>query len=166
MSDSDLIAERQISRKAFIGPVAGATIYAVAVFAILIGTGKGVSPGWALVALLPLPLTLLQAFLLRLSVTYRLFRDRLEVESGLTSRRIENVDLFRVRDLGVRQHLLGRLLNYGDVYLYSTDASSPELYMRNIDDPATFYRQMRQLVDASRAQRQTMIVEDAPKFSE
>src|SRR5689334_8031621 len=102
---ADMLAERHISNKAFIGPVAGAIIFAIAVISIRIGTGKGLTPGWLIIGLLPLPLTLLQAFLVRLSTAYRLFPDRIEVESGLTSRSIENIDLFRVRDVGVKQGL-------------------------------------------------------------
>ena len=163
---ADILSERHISRKAFIGPVAMAVIYAVAVIGIRIGTGKGLSPGWLIIALLPLPLTLVQAFLVRLSTAYRLFPDRLEVESGLTSRSIENIDLFRVRDVGVKQGLVGRIFNYGDVYLHSTDSSTPDLHIKGIDAPSEFYRQLRERVDASRAQRQTMIVEGTQTIPE
>lgn len=110
----------------------------------------------------PVPLlwAWLRGRLLRAGATYRLYPDRLEIERGILGRRVENVELFRIRDLGIRQGLLARVLNYGEVYIHSTDASAPDLVLANIDAPRAFYQALRDKVTESRAHRQTLIVEE------
>lgn len=141
---SDQIQERHISFKAFIGPMIAAILFGAAVIVIRLMMGKGIFLLWTLVAMLPVIVTLIYAQVSRISTAYRLFPDRLEVVSGILSRRIENVDLFRVRDVGMKQGLLGRMLNFGDLYLHSTDSSTPDLHIQGIDAPEDFYQQLRQ----------------------
>ena len=64
----------------------------------------------ALAGPIPLALGLAYSWLVRLSSEYRLFQDSLEVETGLVARTVDNLQLFRVRDLRLRQSMLGRLL--------------------------------------------------------
>jgi uncharacterized membrane protein YdbT with pleckstrin-like domain len=113
-----------------------------------------------LAAPFPLLVAWLRARLTRAGATYRLYPDRLEIERGLLGRRVENLELFRIRDLGIRQGLLGRLLNYGEVSIHSTDASAPDVVLANIDQPRAFYQALRDRVTESRAHRQTLIVEE------
>jgi uncharacterized membrane protein YdbT with pleckstrin-like domain len=104
--------------------------------------------------------------LVRISHSYRLYDDRLEIESGLFSKNIDNLELFRVRDVALRQGILGRIADYGDVYLHSTDATSPALHVRGIDAPRDFYQQLRQVVSDSRAKNRTLIVEEGQPILE
>jgi membrane protein YdbS with pleckstrin-like domain len=163
---AELISERHISRKAFLLPMVAAGVFALAVLGFRLMAGSGSWLFWLPLAILPTIAVLLYAKMIRVSTAYRLFPDRLEVASGLFTRSIENVDLFRIRDLGVRQGIYGRIANFGDLYLHSTDSSTPDLHIRGIDAPEAFYRQMRELVEASRAQRQTMIVEETRPIPE
>ena len=100
------------------------------------------------------------------STLYRLHHDRLEIESGIVSRRIENIDLFRVRDVGLKQSLGGRMLNFGDLYIHSTDSSTPDLHVRGIDNPRGYYEELRDRVGSSRASGQTMIIEQGGTMRE
>lgn len=151
------IAQRRISDRAFVGHYAAGAVGGLVLAAVCFAAGIGlISP----VGLLPLAGVFAYSRLARVGTEYRLFADRIEVESGLLSRRIENVELFRVRDVGLRQGLLGRLGNYGDVHIHSTDAGTPDILVRAIDAPKAFYQQVRQAVSESRAQNRTMIVED------
>ena len=104
-------------------------------------------------------LGLLYSWLVRLSTEYRLFQESLEVESGIISRRIENIQLFRVRDLGLAQSILNRLAGVGDVIVTSTDQSAPRYRVRGVESPREFYDRLRELVAKSQATRRTMIVE-------
>jgi uncharacterized membrane protein YdbT with pleckstrin-like domain len=112
-----------------------------------------------LVGLVPLLAGLVYTWLVRLNTEYRLFQDSIEVESGLVSRRIENIQLFRVRDLGLAQSMLNRLAGVGDVIVTSTDQSAPHYRLRGVEDPRALYDQLRELVSRSQAARRTMIVE-------
>ena len=154
---AELLAERRVSGKAFIGHHVAAVVAGIITVAVLSVTGFA---AWMPVAILPWLGVLAYTYLARLSGTYRLYPDRMEVESGLASRKIENVQLFRVRDVGLRQGLLGRLADFGDVYVHSTDSSTPDLHVRSIDAPREFYNQLRELSSESRAHHRTMIVEE------
>ena len=161
---NEVLAERRISDKAYLGQYVGAIVAGIAIAAgCFAATGFAVfSP----VGILPAIAVFLHSRLARIGTSYRLFPDRLEIESGIVARKIENVELFRVRDVGLRQGLLGRLGNYGDVYIHSTDSSTPDLHVRAVDAPKEFYQQLRQLVSTSRAQGRTMIVEEGHPFPE
>ena len=98
----------------------------------------------------------------RSATRYRIFRSTIELQTGIISRRIENVQMFRVRDLALQQGLLNRLLGVGDVIVSSTDESRPRLVIRGVRDPLRVYDTLRELLSASQATRQTMIVEREP----
>jgi len=112
-----------------------------------------------LVGLVPLLIGLLYSWLVRLSTEYRLFQESLEVQSGIISRQIENIQLFRVRDLGLAQSILNRLAGVGDIIVTSTDQSAPHYRLRGVEDPREVYDRLRELVAKSQATRRTMIVE-------
>ena len=111
---------------------------------------------------IPLLLGIAYSWLVRLGAEYRLYPDSIEIETGLVSRNIDNLQLFRVRDLGLRQSLIGRLLGVGDVNVTSTDQSTPHLTIRGVAGPRTLYDTLRERVAESQATRRTMIVEEEP----
>jgi uncharacterized membrane protein YdbT with pleckstrin-like domain len=110
----------------------------------------------------PLLIGIAYSWLVRLGAEYRLYPDSIEIERGLFSRNIDNLQLFRVRDLGLQQSLLGRLLGVGDVNVTSTDQSTPHLTIRGVAGPRALYDAIRQGVASSQATRRTMIVEEEP----
>ena len=111
---------------------------------------------------IPLLLGIAYSWLVRLGAEYRLYPDSLEIQSGLISRSVDNLQFFRVRDLGLRQSLLGRLLGVGDVTVTSTDQSTPHLTIRGVVGPRALYDALREGVAGSQATRRTMIVEEEP----
>ena len=110
----------------------------------------------------PLLIGIGYSWLVRLGAEYRLYPDSLEIETGLVSRNIDNLQLFRVRDLRLRQSLLGRLLGAGDLEVTSTDQSTPHLTIRGVPAPRALYDALREGVAGSQATRRTMIVEEEP----
>lgn len=72
---------------------------------------------------------------LTLGTRYELTSQRLRIFRGIFSRQLEEIDLVRVRDTRVKQHLGERALNVGDVTILSTDPSNPEVVLDNIKDP-------------------------------
>ena len=71
----------------------------------------------------------------KLTVRYRLTTDRLFMETGFISRKLNEVELIRVDDVSVAQNLLQRILNVGRVTVISTDSTDPRLEIRGIDNP-------------------------------
>ena len=160
MEKADLVIKKRISLKNFIGT------YLVLLFAAGLIWGIGFSqtaaPRWiiAVAGLAPLVIGGLWTYLLYISTEYRVFEDSLEVESGIISRKIENIQLFRVRDLGLSQGIIGRILNVGNIEIASTDHTNPHFNLRGVDGPRELYDRLREHVSKSQAMRRTMIVED------
>jgi uncharacterized membrane protein YdbT with pleckstrin-like domain len=74
---------------------------------------------------------------------YRLTNQRLTIESGLFSRRVDDVDLRSMQDVGLAQSLLERLLGVGRLEIVSSDPTRPRLVLNGIDDPAAVRERLR-----------------------
>ena len=154
--------ERRTSLKSFLGLyiVLGITTAVIAVAAFYYDAVP-ISRALILVAgFVPLLVGLVYSWLVRLNTRYRLYPDSLEIECGVISRRIENIQLFRVRDLGLAQSVLNRVAGVGDVIVTSTDQSAPRYRLRGVANPRAVYEQLRELVSTSQATRRTMILEE------
>ena len=72
---------------------------------------------------------------LSIGVRYELTTERVRLIRGLLGRSYHEIELVRVRDTSVTQHLGERALNVGDVTISSTDPSHPEFVLHNVKDP-------------------------------
>jgi membrane protein YdbS with pleckstrin-like domain len=66
---------------------------------------------------------------------YRLTTHRLFLTTGILHRRVDQVELARVKDLYVRQNWVGSWLNLGTVVLISSEATLPKALLVGIEDP-------------------------------
>jgi len=83
---------------------------------------------------------LLSAKIARLkSTSYEVTCDRVEWERGIFSRKIDNLDMFRVIDLKLRRSLLDCILGIGTVELITTDKTDPQFTFEKIRRPRTLY---------------------------
>lgn len=160
MSPTGLVKRARMSPKSFAGLYLLLGALCVAIWWLGWAFDTGLPPlAIAAAGLVPLIIGLAYSWLVRLGAEYRLYEDSLEVETGIVSRRIDNLQLFRIRDLGLKQSLLGRIFGVGDITVTSTDQSTPHLTIRGIDDPRALYDTLREGVARSQATRRTMIVE-------
>jgi hypothetical protein len=93
------------------------------------------------------------------TVRYRITRDKIYVESGLMSSVSEQVPLWAVLDVDVRQNLMQRPKNIGDVAVMIDSAQYPghsgsELLLDNIEDPFTVRDLLNSAVSEARAKKQ------------
>ena len=72
---------------------------------------------------------------LSIGVRYELTTQRVRLIRGLLGRSYHEIELVRVRDTSVTQHLGERALNVGDVTIASTDPSHPQFTLHNVKDP-------------------------------
>jgi membrane protein YdbS with pleckstrin-like domain len=80
----------------------------------------------------------------RLKATrYRITNQRLTMESGLFSKRIDDVDLRSVEDVALEQSALERLLGVGRLNIVSADRSRPRLQLMGIRSPRELREQVR-----------------------
>jgi len=85
---------------------------------------------------------------------YRVTNRRVVVELGLLSKRLEQVDLYRVSDYTVVRPLGQRLLGTGNLLLRTLDKTSPELSILGIKtDVVALYERVRAATEVERARR-------------
>lgn len=98
----------------------------------------------------------------RMSITnrYKLTNQRLIFEFGFVGKTTEEIDLYRVTDVGVKQHPLERITQMGDIYVASGDTSAPTKYLHNVTDPERVKDLIREATRQERERRRVMLRED------
>jgi hypothetical protein len=91
---------------------------------------------------------------------YKLTNQRLIMEFGFVGKTTEEIELYRVMDVGVTQHPLERMVKIGDVYIASGDASTPTKYLHNVPDPNRVKDLLREATRQERDRRRVMLRED------
>ena len=84
------------------------------------------------------------------AIHYHLTSQRLRITSGILSRRIVEIELFRVRDLSFEQRFIQRLLSIGTVKAISTDEDAEEIFLSGIKDAMKVKENLRKFVMESR----------------
>jgi uncharacterized membrane protein YdbT with pleckstrin-like domain len=82
-------------------------------------------------------------------LTYMLTDHRIVVRRGILSRFTESIALDRVQDSSVRQRLLARVLQFGDVEIESAGRDGSEI-LHHIADPAGFSNDLLLAIEARR----------------
>lgn len=73
------------------------------------------------------------------SVFYQISADRIEWNRGIFSRKVDNLDMFRVIDVKLRRSLLDCLLGIGKVTLMTRDETDPVFEFEKIRHPRRVY---------------------------
>ncbi len=105
------------------------------------------------ILLLPLVIglfILLSVWIKVASLRYRLTTQRLFVRRGLIAKRLEELELFRVKDVIVQQGVLQRFLGVGTVTVLSTDDSTPRLDLVGVLHPIDVKEAVRKHYRAAR----------------
>lgn len=84
------------------------------------------------------------------STRYRLTSDRLSIQRGVLSKNIDDISLFRIKDIELRQSMWQRMGGIGNVLLISTDSVEPMAILECIPAPDQVRSKIRAQVDASR----------------
>jgi uncharacterized membrane protein YdbT with pleckstrin-like domain len=83
-------------------------------------------------------------------IHYHLTSQRLRITSGILSRHLIEVELFRVRDLSMQQGFIQRLLSIGTVRAVSTDQDADDIFLRGIKDAMKVKENLRRFVMETR----------------
>lgn len=148
-----------IAGGALIGAGIGLTIYAATGLAERGPSLRNV--GFALAALLAVAgIFLLARAMVRVaSLRYRIDDTRIEIERGILRRKIDNLELWRVKDIRFRQGLIARMLDQGDVELDTSDDSDRVLVLTGIPGARGIYDRLRDAIDAARKTHGVVAVE-------
>jgi uncharacterized membrane protein YdbT with pleckstrin-like domain len=118
------------------------------------------SIGVLLLVILTLGLWLLPRLWLRGSKLYRLTTRRIVVETGVLSKRLEQIDLYRIADYSVDRPFGQRMMGTGNLLLKTFDKSTPELNVHEIGtDVVALYEKLRVATEAEKARRGVRMVD-------
>jgi membrane protein YdbS with pleckstrin-like domain len=84
---------------------------------------------------------------------YRLSSERLTVTTGILSRHVQDVELFRVKDSELLRPLVLRLLGLGVIKLLTTDATTPIVFLRAVPKSIELRETIRLNVNIMRQRR-------------
>lgn len=122
--------------------------------ALLVGLGD------LLLVLLTLGLWFLPLWWRSIGTSYRVTNRRIVVETGVLSKRLEQVDLYRISDYSVDRPFSQRLLGTGNLLLTTIDKSSPQVALRGIKtDLVQLYERLRQATESEKQRRLMRVVD-------
>ena len=90
-------------------------------------------------------------FGLPLSFTrYSLYTDRLVVQTGFLTRRTEEIRLYRVLDVSLKQSLFQRLFRLGSLKVTTADATAPTQFIHDIRHCEEVHRLVSDIAEEQR----------------
>ena len=90
---------------------------------------------------------------------YRLSRDRIFCEKGFLNLKVEEVLLYRVRDLELRMSLGQRLFGVGTICVHSSDKTAPHLDLISVRHPREVKEMIFQAVEEAKEKRRMRTME-------
>ncbi len=122
--------------------------------AVLPGLGS-----W-LLAVLTLGLYALWAWVSSKSVHYKVTSQRVVVEHGLFSKRMEQIDLYRVVDYVVDRPFGQRVVGTGNLLLEAMDKTTPELRLQALPvDVVSLYETLRRATEQEKRKRGVRVMD-------
>ncbi len=116
-----------------------------------------------LVSVLTLGLALLYYWAHSRATRYRVTDQRIVVETGILSRRLDQVDLYRIHDYVVERPLGQRLMGTGNLVLSTQDRSTPAIkLMRLSTDVVALYERLRTATENEKRKRGVRVLDADP----
>lgn len=84
------------------------------------------------------------------TTSYELTTQRLKISSGILNRKLDELELFRVKDYSMNQPLFLRMVGLGNLTLVTSDATSPTVAIRAIPNVEAVREQLRTAVQSER----------------
>lgn len=150
-----MLYEGNPSWKAFLGHYLIAGFAAVIVIAIkgwIDGTG---APALTkiLTVVIPIAVVAVYAFGLhvyRHSIKFRVSNTVIEYERGVLSKRIDVIQLWRVRDVVYKQNLIDRILSIAHVEVIASDVTTPDLEIVGMPASRQLFENLRDSIEIQR----------------
>ena len=71
----------------------------------------------------------------------------IDTETGMMSRRIETLQLWRVRDIDWTQSLFERVLGVATIHVFGTDRTDPTLLLRGLPADRALFDRLKEAID-------------------
>jgi uncharacterized membrane protein YdbT with pleckstrin-like domain len=69
------------------------------------------------------------------ATTYKLTNERVIIQSGLLSKKQEEIELYKVKDIKVSQSMKERVMKIGQIELVSVDPTTPVYILKDVKNP-------------------------------
>jgi membrane protein YdbS with pleckstrin-like domain len=95
----------------------------------------------------------------RKGTRYKVTGRTIDLESGIFSKQIDTVQLWRVQDIDFCQSFIDRIFGIATIHMTTTDRSTPELNMRGLPASREVFEKLKDAADLARQQRVLGVVE-------
>jgi uncharacterized membrane protein YdbT with pleckstrin-like domain len=85
--------------------------------------------------------------------TYELTTQRLRIRTGILNKKVDELELFRVKDYSMEQPFLLRLVGLGNLKMVTSDATTPTVSISAIPGVEAVREKLRNAVQAERDRR-------------
>lgn len=93
------------------------------------------------------------------TTVYEVTSERLRRRHGIFSRRLDELELYRVRDTTLVEPFFQRLVGLATIELTTADASTPTLTLRGISGAAALREELRTSIEAARQRKRVRSME-------
>ena len=117
--------------------------------------------GEVLISILTLGIAALYFWARSLGVHYKVTTRRVMVDRGLFSKRLEQIDNYRLKDYVVERPFGQRLVGTGNLLLHTMDQTTPSIRLDGLrTDVVALYEQLRAAAEAERARRNVRLLDN------
>lgn len=118
------------------------------------------SLGALLVCILTLGLATLYFWFRKSAVRYKITTERVVVERGLFSKRMDQIDVYRINDYVVELPFSQRVMGTGNLVITAMDKSNPVLTLRDLKtDVRDLYERLRKATETEKHRRGVRMVD-------
>ncbi|HET6280480.1 MAG TPA: PH domain-containing protein [Polyangia bacterium] len=97
---------------------------------------------------------------LRVTLRFRITTRTIDVESGLLSKSIETLQLWKVRDIEFHQTLTDRILNVSRIRVFSHDVTTPQFLLWGLPGSRAIFDRLKDAMELARQGRNVIGVVD------
>ncbi len=116
-----------------------------------------------LLAILTLGLSALVMWFRTRGVRYKITTQRVVIERGMLSKRMDQVDLYRIVDYVVERPFAQRLMGTGNIILEAMDKTTPEVRIDGIKtDVVQLYERLRYCTEQEKRKRNVRVIDAEP----
>lgn len=116
--------------------------------------------GGLLLAILTLGISLVVAWFRTRGIRYRVTSQRIVIERGIFSKRMEQIDLYRIVDYVVERPLGQRIMGTGNIVLEAMDKTTPEIRIEGIKtDVVALYERLRYCTEQEKRRRGVRVID-------
>lgn len=89
----------------------------------------------------------------RTMLTFHVTSRAIDVESGLVSKKIETLQLWKVRDIEFHQTLTDRVLGVARIRIFATDVTSPQVLLWGLPGSRALFDRLKESIEIARQTR-------------